>query len=258
MPIFKILQNAGLVGSRGRVINNKTNRTRQAHVWTTVGVGDLNTAIHMNFMIGMQYAALSFGGRDPGASTTAVSEEYNGSSWYVSGSLNTAVLWQAGAGTQTAGLSFGGTGPTAETEEYDGSAWATAGVGDLNTARHGLAGTGSQGAALCFGGYDGAATAECEEYNGSSWAVAGVGDLNTARHELAASGNQHSALSFGGYCLKTTTEEYDGATWSTGPPISFGREILGNCGSQTSGLTAGGTRNHTGPGTGTTETEEYI
>jgi hypothetical protein len=47
-------------------------------------------------------------------------------------------------------LAFGGgPGPTAATEEYDGSTWTTS-PGSLNTARQSLAGCGTQTAALSF------------------------------------------------------------------------------------------------------------
>jgi len=65
-------------------------------------------------------------------------------------------------------LSFGGTNwinPTAETEEYDGAAWSTVGVGDLNTTVFRHAGCGIQSAGLSFGGHNGSAlTTETEEY----------------------------------------------------------------------------------------------
>jgi hypothetical protein len=61
---------------------------------------------------------LSFGGND--GSNSAVTEEYNGTSWSAGGNLATARYGLGGAGTQTAGLSFGGyTGSySAITEEY--------------------------------------------------------------------------------------------------------------------------------------------
>jgi len=64
-------------------------------------------------------------------------------------------------------------GAKADTEEYDGTSWATG--GDLNTARNSLAGCGTQTAGLAFGGYIiGSNKADTEEYDGTAWA--GNGD----------------------------------------------------------------------------------
>jgi len=93
-------------------------------------------------------------------SNSAVTEEYNGTSWSISNSLSTARAGLAGAGTQTAGLCMGGyTGSdSAITEEYDGTSWSRS--GDLNTARRELAGCGTQSAGLCMGGYTNSAVTE--------------------------------------------------------------------------------------------------
>ena len=90
-----------------------------------------------------------------------------GGVWASGGNLGTARYQLAGAGTQTVGLAFGGTGPSAATEEYDGSAW-TAG-GNLGTTRSDLAGSGTQTAALGFGGTDDtAAVTNTEEWTGQA------------------------------------------------------------------------------------------
>jgi hypothetical protein len=77
---------------------------------------------------GIQTAALAFGGYI--TAETAVTEEYNGTSWASNPTgLNTIRRQLAGCGTQTAALAFGGRNPPGtdlgSTEEYDGSAWTT-------------------------------------------------------------------------------------------------------------------------------------
>ena len=86
-----------------------------AGVWSAGGA--LATARYGLAGAGTQTAGLSFGGYVDASS--AVTEEYNGTSWSAGGNLATARGGLAGAGTQTAGLSFGGFGPSAVTEEYN-------------------------------------------------------------------------------------------------------------------------------------------
>ena len=80
--------------------------------------GNLSTARYGLAGCGTQSAGLSFGGTT--GSSSAVTEEYNGTSWSAGGNLSTARRTLAGCGTQSAGLSFGGsTGSiSAVTEEY--------------------------------------------------------------------------------------------------------------------------------------------
>jgi hypothetical protein len=69
----------------------------------------LGTARYMLAGAGIQTAGLAFGGSAPGA--TAVTEEYNGSTWTAGGSLNIARRGVAGCGIQTLALAFGGRNP---------------------------------------------------------------------------------------------------------------------------------------------------
>ena len=198
---------------------------------------------------GTQTAAIIFGGA-PALTTT---EEYNGSGFSVGGTLNTGRSYMAGCGTQTAGLGFGGytTSPNAQgqalTEEYDGTSWSES--GDLDTSRYSIGAAGTQTAGLAFGGYNnglppGNVTNKTEEYNGTSWTVS-PGTLGTARYEMAGAGLQTAAVAALGYKygspLRTTsTEEYDGSTWSAGASATTERSALKGGGIQTSFLVFGG------------------
>ncbi len=72
--------------------------------------------------IGLQTAALAFGGTTPAPASTSATELWNGTSWTSNpNGLATARQGLAGAGTQTVGLAFGGGSPnTAATEEFTG------------------------------------------------------------------------------------------------------------------------------------------
>ena len=50
----------------------------------------------------------------------------------------------------------------------------------------------------------------------------------------------------------TTTEQYDGTSWTSVPPMATGRRALGGAGTQTVGLAFGGTT-----GSNTAVTEEW-
>ena len=91
-------------------------KTRTIGFW--VSCSDLNTARDTLAGCGTQSAGLSFGGST--VSYSAVTEEYNGSSWSGGGALSTARSYLSGCGTQSAGLSFGGyaLGYSAVTEAY--------------------------------------------------------------------------------------------------------------------------------------------
>ena len=66
--------------------------------------------------------------------------------------------------------------------------------------------------------------------------------LITARENLAGAGTQTAALAFGGYEFVTTTEKYNGTSWSANPTgLNTGRfGLSSNVGTQTAGLTFGG------------------
>ena len=127
---------------------------------------------------GTQTASLGFGG-DEGASFSALTESYDGTTWTEVNDLNTARGRLGGAGTQTSALGFGGTDNTTSiiglTESWNGTSWTE--VNDLNTARAQLGSTGTQPSALAFGGEIAPSNvANTESWNGTSWTE--VNDLN--------------------------------------------------------------------------------
>ena len=115
---------------------------------------------------GTQTAALGFGGYVGGAS--ALTEEYNGTSWSASNNMGTARYSLAGGGTQTAAIAFGGDpGRKADTELYDGTSWTT--TTNLTNGRSalGAANAAPNSASLAFGGRTGTvAVVLTEEFTG--------------------------------------------------------------------------------------------
>ena len=122
------------------------------------------------------------------------------------------------------------------------AAWSSG--SPLVTARNNLMGTGTITAGLIWGGGPGAQNST-EEFNGSGYSAGG--NLNTARDLASGFGTQTSSVTAGGRADAsppsiTTTEEYDGSTWTASPAtINTSRFGPGGFGSQTAGAICGGT-----------------
>ena len=197
---------------------------------------------------GVLTAGWAAGGGYPTAS--ALTENYNGTSWTASAALPAGRGAGNCSGPQTAGLYFGGnTGSPprsalATTYLYDGEGW-TAG-GNLNTSRVNAAGsgpTGSQTAALCFTGNTPGQTNKTEEYNGTSWTEVNV--FPRSASYLGYAGTQTDAIGFAGYTSpgpsQVTTTAYDGTNWSSEPSMSTSRLMYhNNAGTASAALAFGG------------------
>jgi hypothetical protein len=156
----------------GQVWYNNASYAFKLAAVTTVGTwasgGSLNTTRWLLGGVGLQTAALGFGGYDGGVLKNNT-ESYNGTSWTTVNSLNQSRAFLAGSGaSNSSALAFGGNddGPTnySSTELWNGTSW-TANPTGLATARSNLAGCGTQTLALAFGGSPtGAAT---EEWTGT-------------------------------------------------------------------------------------------
>ena len=86
----------------------------------------MNTARYLQAGCGVSNtAALTFGGgNDP---PSALTEQWNGSTWIETGDLSTARYGIGGSGTSSSALGFGGYGTdtTAATEEWSGTSSTT-------------------------------------------------------------------------------------------------------------------------------------
>jgi len=210
--------------------------------------GNMNTARPQTegASFGIQNAAIIAGG-SPGAPTSQT-ESYNGTAWTALGApSNLAVVsyTRSSAGTSTAGLTFGGnpgSPPYANTstEEFGGTTWTTGGA--MNTAKRLGGGAGTQTAALSFGGYytGGSITQVSEEYNGVGWSAVPGGDMGTPTQGFGSCGIQTAAMWNGGAPALTTTQLYNGSTWTSTGSMNAGRNNLATFGTTTSAITFGG------------------
>jgi len=215
-----------------------------AGAWASGGA--VNTARTSTAGLGTQTAALLAGGSipTPAITVSALTEEYNGTSWTEVGDLNLArALYSAGAGTTTAGLGYGGyfqpNQRSALTETYNGTAWTE--VNDLTTARY-TSGCGVQTAALAVGGgTTPAIVAIVEAYDGTSWTE--TGDVSSAIYNNAVVGTTTAALKFGGAPGQLDiVEQFNGTSWTEVNDLNTGRSGPGGSGTSTLALCFGGYR----------------
>jgi len=239
-----ILKAAG--NSQGSVEQyQETTNTFVAAAWASGGA--LGTARIAGAMGGIQTSAFYAGGRVGPPGGTAVSEEYNGTSWSEGNNLNTPRQYVEGAGTESAGLAAGGYPASGATEEYNGTSWATQ-PNSMLTAR-GFGGmSGAQDSAVYAGGTypSTAVTNLVEEYNGTIWSE--QNDLSQARKYTGAVGTGDTVMMvFGGSdqpgsTKYANTEEYDGTNWTAGGSLITARQGLSGSPGATkdSAITAGG------------------
>jgi hypothetical protein len=172
---------------------------------------------------GTSTAALRAGSGNPGGYTTTT-EEYDGSSWTSGGALNSGMTSGAVDGSLTAGIVCGGegdpssplttSGVTSQTEEYNGSAWATGNPIVLRISSQGKSGGTSAQTAWMIAGGDGPTvtnnTGTTQLYDGTNWSTSAP--LSTPRRQVAGGGTQASGLVFGGTEASSTslnsTEEF--------------------------------------------------
>ena len=205
---------------------------------------------------GTQTAALLAGGNGshPGETLLNNSESYNGLTWSEGNNLNTARSGISAAGTQTAGLCVagftGGYPEVAVTEKYDGTSWTES--GDLSTARQLGGSGGTQTAAIYAGGRNGSPTTyypNAEYFDGSSWTNA-PSNMPTARSDGASAGTQTAFFMVGGvippgppYNATTTTQEWNGSSWTAGGAYPTAYTEFGGSGTLTASIFYGGSPN---------------
>ena len=234
--------------------------------WTTSGaMGRTATGSGGSFS-GSPTAGLAFGGSTPSPSINTTEEfnastnEITGAAWANGGSMSTARGNMATGGTQTETFAAGGGAPSAtnNTEEYNGSGWAS------ETAMPGSRGDiygsfGTSTAGVVVGGYDaapGAALSTTLEYNGSSWTAGG--NMNTTGRDRTGGGIQTAAIGANAYIpgsqAEPNAETYNGSAWSNITGTGTARYEGMGFGTQTAMVSCGG-RNP--PTTNLTATEEW-
>ena len=207
-----------------------TNEIRSAKgVWSTGG--GLNLARRELAGSGTQNAALATGGSCINPSYpfppftpmayTECSEEYNGSAWSEGNDVITPRKKHSQVGTQNASLLYGGWNTAANTEEYNGTTYATS--GNLSCGRYSMIGFGHQNAAFAAAGTvsnKNGITNSAEQYDGAAWTnsvsmiqarfYGGAGTQNAGIAGYGQAGNNNNASKRALNC----TELWNGTSWS--------------------------------------------
>ena len=156
-----------------------------------------------------------------------------------------------GFGAQNSGVAVGGYSTTYHnnTEEYNGTGWASS--GNYPASLYYIQTSGTETAGLAVGGGDPVVTT-VNEYNGSSWTSAN--GLPTATKGMQRAGTQTASIYGGGFQPSTvgTCYLYDGTNWTSAPALNTARGSGAGSGAQTDAVFYGG------GGTGTNaQTEEF-
>jgi len=180
----------------------------------------------------------------------AQTREYDGTNWTTGGTVNLASPANAVVGTQSSCRKMGGNGPPTPSsytnqEEWNDTVWTTDGALVTDIAQGGGAGTAS--AAVIAGGYTSTnllTTQEVTKTIGTLTAAAWAsgGSMTLARYNTGGFGIQSDAVVAGNDgTYVTTTEEYDGSSWSSGGALGTGRGASAGAGVvSTAGLIFGG------------------
>ena len=141
-----------------------------------------------------------------------------------------------GFGILTAGALVGGYGGTptrtSETTEYDGTTWTVGGAMIQQASDN--AANGPQTGAFTAGGYTGSPTTTSGTYDGTSWTAQGTISGGPQFPQNQSAGTSTAGLIFGGPDAgNTTTEEFDGSTWTTVNSLPANRGAGAGGGTQT-------------------------
>ena len=200
---------------------------------------------------GIPTAAWIAGGKTnnaPTNTTTAATEEYNGSGWSTGGTLpQGSRSFGEGAGPLTAGITVGG-GPTSPlvgqtwVESYNGTSWTAETGTPLGLVHNSVFGL--ESAAVSAGRGPGTATPQVFNFDGSTWTVGGT--MSLPRGYTTSAGTQTAGWIAGGWddggppYDADEHEQYNGTSWTDAPVLNTGRSAGGGNGPQTSAIYFGG------------------
>ena len=183
--------------------------------------------------VGLQTATFQAGGVSSGA-VQAVTANYDGTNWTSSGALSNSRGEGAMWGVQNSAVLTGGYDAfsppywTNDTEEYNGTAWASGTASPLNTS--GSVGVGlSESSGMIIGGRESPTNSypgktdqkRTLQYNGSAWTS--LNNQNQTNTATSAFGDLTAAViagAAGGDLPTTASEIWDGTNWTSGPTVS--------------------------------------
>ena len=205
----------------------------------------LSTSVSLTAGAGTKSDGSIFGGDTGGwSSPSAITQEWNGSSWSAGGVLSTARHGLTGGGSGTSDMlavaGYGGGVNLSSTEEYNGTSWS--GGGSISTARRTAAGGGIISNFWIAGG-EPSNLSSTEEYNGTSWSAGANLTVGLSGLTSAGAGQTDEGWFTGGYNGSANTDDmhlYNGTAWSAGGLLSNNHKYVYNGGSQSNAIAAMG------------------
>ena len=233
---------------------------------------NIGTAVRGYVFDGASYnSALVTGGNSvpyPGTATAVTTTAiYDGTNWTTGGAMNTGRRNHAGSsqGSETASLVTSGSTPglTANTEEYNGTAWSEVTNQPTAIGYQGYAGT--QTNAIVWNGYTPSVVTTTLGYDGSSWSSkpsVALGRLNYHNNAGTAS----AAMVFGGEGPSgnvSTVEQFNSSTntitaaaWASSGTYPINAGDITGAGTQTAAICQNG-RQYPGPNGTINNTNTY-
>ena len=210
--------------------------------WSTASA--LSTSVSLTAGAGTRTDGSIFGGDTGGwSSPSAVTQEWNGSSWGAGDVLSTARHGLTGGGSGTSAMlavaGYNGSN-LSSTEEYNGTAWSAGGA--ISTARRTAAGGGIISNFWIAGG-EPSNLSSTEEYNGTSWSAGANLTVGLSGLTSAGAGQTDEGWFTGGYNGSANTDDmhlYNGTAWSAGGLLSNNHKYVYNGGSQSNAIAAMG------------------
>ena len=185
------------------------------------------------------------GGMDTGNVRLSSAEVRNGTTFTAASNISTARRWVSMVGNSASALAASGNesgGNVATVDLWNGSSWST--TTNILTASQYKAGAGTPVACVITGGGSSATL----ERNGTVWSTASATIAGNYSY-IYLTGTQTAALYGGGSDGGgiTTSQSYDGVTWTTVGSLNASKQIPATGGTNASAIAAGG------PNSATTE-----
>ena len=169
--------------------------------------------------------------------------------WSSLNNMNLARGENAGAGTVTAAVVFGGDAPPSttppgfvkETEEFDGTSWSE--VNNMNEFQASMGSLGTQTAAMSISGTNPSPPSpnNTETYDGTSWT--NTADTLVKGSYMSCAGTTTAGVAAGGSGT-STSEDWDGTSFSEGNDLNTARTGAGSAGTvSTAALAIGNSPN---------------
>lgn len=200
-----------VAGGISKVRRNFATRTFDGTAWTSEN--SILVTRHSHAGLGTTLDMRIYGGH----SLVDTTEDFDGTNWSAGVTMLIGRRLFDNGGTTTSTVIFGGYN-TNTAHIFNGVAWSV--TGSLSREKQIVSGGGmSQLDVICVAGVSSLGSFDVldtvEQFNGTTWSLGG--NLSVAVYACSCTGSTASAIKYGGLRGRTTTETYDGSSWSLAP-----------------------------------------